>query len=587
MAVRLNNHITGDSAVNQIKAQLIPESWIINDQTNDYGLDLNVQVCKDNHTTECFFFVQSKGTKDVSHEGEISYAMSVERLKDYKELPLPVLLVFYSKTENVFWGIWANGIYETLTEEQKKQDTYSIRFTRNNIIDEAYLESIGSHIQKEYTNRIDIRIENTQPDLVRLHHQLFKLLEKTFPNQFSFLNKLACRAMTVAYTKENNGITICMQDRNEDIMTLTGQFEEAFLWYPETNIEESPFVIKMCVAAIGLLYVDKKSQYPYNIYSTEILDALFPLEPEHCWLDWVYNFPVDKLTILEHVIELCVQPRYKGIALYVQLALRFRGEPEMGALRERLFRTMIDQEATPQEKGHLCYNLANQVAFKNLKEAVLLYIQASKHFPAYLNVYYWWKELASLLFHTMHYYFSQKFYEKAVALTNDNDKKKEIVLLIADTCIYQKDVGKAQRWLLKYFDICAIEGKTIPAKVHLLSKAYQILSDEVEYGHAVMADGESWYNEGINRQNNGDFSGALNAFVISWAFEVKNINPIKAALAMSINVGDAVLLAFILETIRSTFPNGEINFVVNEIVGWHLPKKSKEGLLSILNGEMP
>ena len=56
---------------------------------------------------------------------------------------------------------------------------------------------------------------------------------------------------------------------------------------------------------------------------------------------------------------------------------------------------------------------------------------------------------------------------------------------------------------------------------------------------------------------------------------------------MSINVGDAVLLAFILETIRSTFPNGEINFVVNEIVGWHLPKKSKEGLLSILNGEMP
>ena len=41
MAVRLQNHITGDSAVNQIKAQLIPESWIINDQTNDYGLDLN------------------------------------------------------------------------------------------------------------------------------------------------------------------------------------------------------------------------------------------------------------------------------------------------------------------------------------------------------------------------------------------------------------------------------------------------------------------------------------------------------------------------------------------------------------------
>ena len=508
MAKRPESHIIGDVAVNHIRAHLIPQGWVVNEHSRDYGLDLHIQVCVDYCSTSNCFYIQSKGTESASNNGEISYEMLVDRLLDYKNIPLPVLIVYYSIKDDVFWGIWANGIYDTLTEEQKKQDTYSIRFTRNNIIDEAYLESIGSHIQKEYTNRIDIRIENTQPDLVRLHHQLCKLLEKTYPNQFSFFNKLACRAMTVAYTKENNGITICMQDRHEGIVTLTRQFDEAFLWYPETHIEESPFVIQVCVAAMGLLYADKKLQYPYNIYTTEIIGALFPIVPEHCWLDWVYNIPVDKLTILEHVIKLCVQPRYKGIALYVQLALHFRGEPELGALRERLFRTMIEQEATPQEKGHLCYNLANQIAFENLKEAVVLYIKATKHFPSYLNVYYWWKELASLLFHTKHYYFSQMFYEKALALTNDNDKKKEIVLLIADTCIYQKDVGKAQRWLLKYFDICAIDGKTIPAKVHLLSKAYQILSDEVEYGHAVMADGESWYNEGINRQNNGDFSGA-------------------------------------------------------------------------------
>ena len=138
MALRPNNHITGDSAVNQIKAQLIPEAWIVNDQTNDYGLDLNVQVCQDNHTTECFFFIQSKGTEDVSYEGEISYAMSVERLKDYRNMPLPVLLVYYSKTENVFWGIWANGIYNTLTDEQKEQKHYSVRFHRRNIIRGGY-----------------------------------------------------------------------------------------------------------------------------------------------------------------------------------------------------------------------------------------------------------------------------------------------------------------------------------------------------------------------------------------------------------------------------------------------------------------
>ena len=523
----------------------------------------------------------------MHNDGEISYSFPVDRLLDYKKIPLPVLIVYYSLTDDIFWGIWANGIYDTLTDQQKEQNSYSIRFTRNNIIDVAYLESIGSHIQKEYTNRIDFRTENTQPDLVRLHQQLFKLLEKIFPNQFSLNNRLACHVVNAAYTKEKSGLSLCVKDRHEEIMHIKGQFDEAFLWYPETNMEESPLLIQTCVAVMGMLYIDKKSQYPYNIYSAEIIDALFPIVPEHCWLDWVYNMPIENIEILESVVTLAAQPRYKGVALYVQLALRFRNEPEIGALRERLFREMLDQEATPQEKGHLCYNLANQIASENLKEAVVLYIEASKHFPSYLNVNYWWKELASLLFHTKHYYLSQKFYEKALSLTNDLDGKKEIILLIADTCLYQKNIKIAREWMGKYFDICATEEKAVPTHVHLLSRAYQIFSDEMKQGRAVFVNGEDWYNEGIRRQNDADFSGALNAFIVSWAFEVKNINPLMAALAMAINVGDAVLLALILETIRSNFSDGEINFVVNEIVGWHLPKKLKEGLLSILIGEKP
>ena len=210
MARRPESHIIGDVAVNQIRTHLIPQGWVVNEHSRDYGPDLHVQVCVDYCSTSNCFYIQSKGTESASNNGEISYEMPVDRLLDYKNIPLPVLIVYYSLTDDIFWGIWANGIYDTLTDQQKEQNSYSIRFTRNNIIDVAYLESIGLHIQKEYTNRIDFRTENTQPDLLRLHQQLFKLLEKTFSNQFSLHNRLACHVVNATYTKEESGLSLCV-----------------------------------------------------------------------------------------------------------------------------------------------------------------------------------------------------------------------------------------------------------------------------------------------------------------------------------------------------------------------------------------
>ena len=69
MAKRTISQIIGDTAIYRIKSSLIPSNWIVNDQTNDYGLDLNVEVCIDGSTTGIFFFIQSKGTQHISSEG--------------------------------------------------------------------------------------------------------------------------------------------------------------------------------------------------------------------------------------------------------------------------------------------------------------------------------------------------------------------------------------------------------------------------------------------------------------------------------------------------------------------------------------
>ena len=60
MAIRPDNHITGDIAIRQINAKLIPEEWTINIPDSDYGLDMFVEIVINNKTTGNFFLFNQK-----------------------------------------------------------------------------------------------------------------------------------------------------------------------------------------------------------------------------------------------------------------------------------------------------------------------------------------------------------------------------------------------------------------------------------------------------------------------------------------------------------------------------------------------
>ena len=587
MALRPNNHITGDSAVNQIKAQLIPEAWIVNDQTNDYGLDLNVQVCQDNHTTECFFFIQSKGTEDVSYEGEISYAMSLGRLKDYRNMPLPVLLVYYSKTENVFWGIWANGIYNTLTDEQKEQKHYSVRFHRRNIITSSILEAIGSNIKLELVTRVDFRTENAAQDYQQLHKQIYTLLEQLYPNRFSIGNDLAADVINVDYERVGENVSLMIHNKEENVKVPKGIVDEAFLWYPKVKMSEAPFVVQTTVAALGMLCEFKKDEhYPYQIYKEAIIDALLPTIPEKYWLNWAFSIPISKVELFEYMVSKDMVTNYTEVLNLLQIVLFMRQETELKPLREKLLQLLLDSgELTSEQKGHMCYNLANQVCMRDLSEAISLYKHSARYFPTYLTVHYWWKEMASMMFHAGHYYFSQKFYEKALTLTDDIENKCELILLIADTNLYQKNIEAAQSWLQKYFDTCAEAGQTVPSKVHLLSQAYEFYKYKLEDGDKIYDKGDEWFNEGIRNYKRFRYKKSLNSFIIAWAHAIYDFEALKNAMIVALMIGDAILLSLIIETIRNSFGPDRINEMIDMVIQWNLPSKSKEGLLCILRGD--
>ena len=178
MAIRPDNHITGDKAVRTISNNLIPEEWTISTPESDYGLDMLIEVVRNNQTTGRLFFIQSKGTMESSENGCITYSMDVSRIEDYSKMELPVLFVYYSKKDNKFWGRWMNSLYKTLSDDQKKQQTVTLKFSPYNEIDTDYLRSIGNRIERSITDCVSISCKDIPANFRRFHIQAINIAQQ-------------------------------------------------------------------------------------------------------------------------------------------------------------------------------------------------------------------------------------------------------------------------------------------------------------------------------------------------------------------------------------------------------------------------
>lgn len=462
MAKRTVSQIIGDTAIYKIKSSLIPHSWIVNDQTNDYGLDLNVEVCINGCTTGKFFFVQSKGTQQSSSEGRISYQMLVERLLDYSRVPIPVLLLYYSETEATFWGMWVNDVYNHLTEEQKNQKEYIIHFDKDNIIDPEYLESIGESVQNKVAYYYDVRTNSDSQNL--LHQQIYKLLDSQFPDKFSYASRLASNKIFIEYNTTSRGMAVTLIDEDNIIDIPPMLVEDAYLWYPNVYFEDAPLLVQIIVVIIGLLHYENGTVAIDSVlHSKELIENVLPLIPQKYWFIWVQSTPVVNPKIIKNVFSIAVGKNADAKdSIFLSVFLRSEHDKDASTLMAELLQIMLDKAATPREKGHAYYNLANHMRGVDLREAGILYCKAARHFPLYKEAYYRWKELAGILFLTGHYSLSEQFYRRALFLLKDNTQMMcDIILLLADVCLYQGKIDKAQECLSKCFDIYYEQGKPV------------------------------------------------------------------------------------------------------------------------------
>lgn len=558
MAKRPENHITGDRAVRRIASDLIPEEWTISIPDSDYGLDMLVEVVVNNKTTGRLFFVQSKGTTNSYQDGTISYSMSVERICDYSRISLPVLFVYYSQTENRFWGRWMNSLYEQLDNQQKEQKTISLAFTSENEIDVNYLRYIGENIQPSITSQISLCFSPFPECFKRLDSQLIHLINRYISGDITLDNHLCIKSLYIEIGGTPNQGSIFVRNAKESITVPISFPKRDFLYFPNLSIEEVPQCVLDFIFAVAF-YSSRLSHQSRNYVLSHLSDSAFNLIPSDAWITFVLSISGEDFRGIPSLVDFAVKgERYDIVQFILIRALSLASSNgEFKGLYKLVLKKCFSEISEAETRGRLCYNLANSTREDDLYQAFSWYCLAAKYEPDYLNRNYWWEEVAGVLYMTSHYILAESFYEKAKKIGGEKCRE-DIDMLISDCLVCQGRLEEASRFEANYLQISPQYPSLL---VMRLSVTRRMIEKNVDCYDPIY-----WFNKGIGYSHQDNYSDALDCFLFSWRLKDSDIESLSNAFIEAFNVGDYNMLAIITCALRDLSPDKSFRYILNTLL---------------------
>ena len=572
MAIRPDNHITGDNAIRQISASLIPEEWTISTPEADYGLDMLIEVVIDNTTTGKFFFIQSKGTLDSSRNGIITYSMDVERIKDYQKIELPVLFVYYSEPENKFWGRWMNCLYMSLTPQQREQQTVTLTFSSRNCIDVDYLRSIGAILDSSITSRLSLLSDIKNDEFIRFHHKLLSLSQQFLGSIITDDSHLTFESISLSYEGTPQKGVVMLSFRGETINIPTDLISCDFLYLPLVKQEDCPDCVLDTIYLIAFFCSKYSSNCLEYVLTNPRKKALNYISLGK-WQKYLSLLPLESLNRVNDLFEIAVQDHHEDIAQSILIVVFSASidHPGLQSLYRELLSYHLKNEQEDEIKGNICYSLANSMRSANLYESLSLYMRAVKFEPMYRKLYYWWQEIGGVLYMTGHYYFAEHFYKKARKISK-KECREDIGILISDCLICQ---GKIKNAIIEEQDYINNSEGSISSRILLKS----IITESMNNQGIKVFDQIFWFNQGITASKEGNHSEALNCFLYAWRFDDGDIESLVNAFFEAYNLSDTVKTAYILNTIREQSPDEGYRMIVSAILSNKIPLNIADGVL--------
>jgi tetratricopeptide (TPR) repeat protein len=417
----------------------IPPKWVFRDKDKDYGIDGEVEIFNsEERATGLVFWVQLKATSSDKTRAIKGFDLSIETIKYYKRLEIPVLIARYSKHEDTFYVKWAHQIDTFYAKEKAK--TMRVSFSEFDTLDEEKTEKIHEYLTQLRLVKsgsiqlpISVRISFTNETVCGVASSILLSKIRSEMNDFSNVLRLETdpKALSADIVLDESTLKVGFLDivgctfHSVDLMDVSTLAIDL--------IKDISLALSLSLSQLGYSDLAARIIFSYGLHDRlktkhEVLERLLP-----CLLK--SNYLKETLEMVNDVCDSVDNNFLEVITNSELLFMRNTKDLVKQECIEKFLKKNIERykEKSPDMYGISQYNLGNFYRSTNkCREAVKCLLIARRYEPKYYNQEYFYRELAGALFELGKFTFAANFYKKAIEM----DPKKSTSSLYADSLMF-------------------------------------------------------------------------------------------------------------------------------------------------------
>lgn len=152
---RPQSHLNSEIARQNLRS-VLPDYWIINQPSDDYGIDWLIWITESEEVTGLHFFVQSKAPKHCNSKERVWYDLSLSTLSYLEELSSPIILHIFEQNSQTGYWLWLDEWYqENYASKWESQKFVRVSIPRENVFDKNAVQKIYDRVKRDnFRNRV-------------------------------------------------------------------------------------------------------------------------------------------------------------------------------------------------------------------------------------------------------------------------------------------------------------------------------------------------------------------------------------------------------------------------------------------------
>lgn len=580
MGSRTQNHIIEEESRLFFRS-LLPKVWVYRDKTEDYGIDSEVELFDENgNSTGLVFWVQLKGTASKDKKVIQQFSFKNEKLDQFKDYDIPVLIVRYSSINKTIHFRWAKSIYQL----NRKASSTKIAFLEQDCWNDGTPKQLENYLRRQkaidqgatrfpiktFIHRRPVELDTSVPysNLVLLKNYITNK-----PNYFSLTNDESDSLLQINIEQRQivfSHTDLAFASLGMDFSKLSTKVDKNILNYILITFCASLFELGR--RDLGSIVFFGEELFPVAkkvpSYLADLLPHLLAGPERTMTMRQLNEFLKEEQS--DNFIESVAN-------IFIATERDTFDEEQLSLVEEFLVQSLAQARKWDIEMaiGMSCYNLANFYrGIGHHRIAFGYYVKAGKNHPSYRNQAYYLHELAGQLFLLGRYRFAESVYRRALSL---DPKSYMAKALIADCllCSGQYALGVSQldeylteeqesfenldEWHLKYSCLNTLLLHDYPQKQKREPEKANLLAEKGEYDLALAADllcPLAWYNSAVTHISEGNQESAFISFAMAGIICKNDISAWTGATMLAFNENiDKILLIHVIKTAH--FYNGQ------------------------------